>query len=182
MDAEELKAIRQKTAALASAGNVAAKKERQEWLLENYDCSESMLKNCVRAGVAYNTVWGWMSREPEFKARLEAKQMEYRKRMADKIEDVVVKAAMGEVYTETIQYDGEGQVKQVTKHQQPPSYKHGELALRAFDPDTYARVAGGEGVNININLLPAQAAEGQRIDYVDLSDDPGKEMLKAPEE
>ena len=162
--------------AACNAAKVVAKNQLKADFITGFDPSKTLYSNAARLKiVSYPTVKLWYDNDETFKNSIDARITIYRKELVCDIQDVCVQAAKGEFFTETTYRDSKGKIKQTATYQQQPSYKHAELILKAFDPDTYKPEITQNGMTININLLPAQTGQGQDIaDYIDITDDPGK--------
>lgn len=161
------------TIAQLHAGKQKALAKRKADFLDVYDHSKPVTHICRLAGIEYTTYAGWLRKDDEFKAAIDEKVHIYRLNVVKKIEAVAEKAALGEIYTETTYRDGDGNIKQSATYQQQPSYKHAELLLRAYDPDTY-KPEQAAGVAVTINLAAVSGTdEALETDAIDITDDPG---------
>ncbi len=152
--------------------------EQKATWLRCYDASLSVQENCDRSGVPPSTYFDWLKGDAIFASEIGArKELLADKRVTD-IEAAFVKAACGGFTTVKEIYDGAGKLKEKQEAQQPPSFKHGEMMLRAHAPDVYKPDIEKGAVNIQINLLPAQSAGGVEIaDFIDLTSAPRRESF-----
>lgn len=141
----------QQYAQAARDGLTRAKDARQERFLELYNVRQTLRELLDSVGIKYTAFYKWL-RDPEFKAEYEQKRREVLNVELTEIEDITIKAAKGDIYTETTYYDADGQIKQSAKYQQQPSYKHAELMLKAHKPDVYGQNDAGAGGQVTINL------------------------------
>ena len=156
------------------AGKAAAMAKRKELFLSEYNPKLSLYKNAVAFGVEYTTVRRWCEQDEEFFSRVLSKDQIYKQSVVDSIQDVCISAAKGDIYTETTYYDSKGNIKQTAKYQQQPSYKHAEIMLRAFDPDTYKpEQAANVAITINMESIDG-TGNAVEIDAIDISNDPGQ--------
>lgn len=171
------KMSRAEVPAAMAAGRTAAMERRKEQFLAGYDAKLSLYKNSVAFGVEYTTVRRWCDEDEDFFRQILNKDKTYKQAVVDKIQDVSIQAANGEFFTETTYYDNKGNVKQSAKYQQQPSYKHAELILRAFDPDTYKpEQAANVAITINLESIDG-TGNAVEIDAIDISNDPGTQVF-----
>ena len=146
--------------------------------LAGYNPKLSLYKNIVAfKEVEYNTVRRWCETDEAFFRQILNKDEEYKKSVVDKIQDVAIQAATGEIYTETTYYDSKGNIKQSAKYQQQPSFNHAKLILTAFDPDTYKpEQAAQVAITINMESIDG-TGNAVEIDAIDITDDPGAQVF-----
>ena len=151
--------------------------DKATWL-RCYDASLSVQENCERADVPPSTYFGWLRADEAFAEEIAARKALLTDKRVTAVESAFIKAAKGEIVTTKEIYDGAGKLKEKHLVQQPPSFKHGEMMLRAHAPDVYKPDTEKGAVSININLLPAQSAGGVEIaDFIDLTSGPNKESF-----
>lgn len=159
----------------ALAGKTA---EQKALWLRCYDPSLSVQENCDRSGIPPSSYFTWLNDDAVFAEEIVSRKALLADKRVKDIEAAFVKAACGTVTLTREVYDGSGKLKEKQEAEQPPSFKHGEMMLRAHAPDVYKPDTEKGGVNVQINLLPAQSAGGVEIaDFIDLTSGPHRESI-----
>ena len=159
----------------ALAGKTA---EQKALWLRCYDPSLSVQENCDRSGIPPSSYFTWLNDDAIFAEEIVSRKALLADKRVKDIEAAFVKAACGTVTLTREVYDGSGKLKEKQEAEQPPSFKHGEMMLRAHAPDVYKPDTEKGAVNIQINLLPAQSSGGVEIaDFIDLTSGPRRESF-----
>ena len=164
----------------AREGLTKKKEERQELFLAGYDVAIPLIDNLKESGVRYSAFYAWLE-DLNFKVRYDQKRKESLELAIQRVEDVAFRAATGEVYITTRYYktitdEVTGEVVETPSgkavYQQPPSFKHAEMMLKAHASDIYGRndqgASGAITFNLNITGGADQALEIKAIDITDM--------------
>jgi len=136
----------------AHVGLIKRSAELKETFLRCYDPALTMAANWKNSGVSSAAYYGWIKKDEIFRERVEERKQELIEERVKAIEAVSTSAATGEIVTEKVVYDSVGNVKERQTTQQPPSYKHAEMLLKAHASAIYGRNDQGSGGAITINL------------------------------
>lgn len=167
--------MNKKRAETARQGLVRKTAELKATWLRCYDPAISLIENSDRAGISVSAYFVWLKADASFAEAIKQRKALLTEHRVSALENTSFKAANGGITTVKKIYDGEGNLKELHEVQQPPSYKHAELLLKAHAPDVYKPDSSGAQVSININLSHADG-QGEEVSYIDITDDPGKGM------
>ena len=164
----------------AREGLTRKKEERQERFIDLYNARQSLGEILGSVGIGYTAFYKWLE-EPDFKAEYEQKRKEVLSVELTEVEDIMIKAAKGDVYATTRYYkttidDKTGEVVETPSgkavHQQPPSFKHGEMMLKAHKPKLYGSndqgATGQVTINLNVTGGTDSSLEIKAIDVTDI--------------
>jgi hypothetical protein len=170
------KAERVKLAAHARTGLTIKMQKQKAAFLSLYDPALTVNANAEQVGISPQTYFDWLRNDEAFAKKIAARKAVLADKRVTAIVGASLLAATGQIETEKKIYDGKGNLKERHTVAQPPSFKHAELLLRAYDPDTF-KPDGSGGVAVTINMSTVSGTDGAiEIDAIDITDDPGASL------
>jgi len=157
-----------------------AMEERKADFLETYDIHDTFYGNCRRFGIVYSTAYNWIQNDLDYGRMLEKKKKERMAMHIEEVEETFIKVAKGQFYTTTeffkLGKDADGNAVDLPNghavYQMQPSFKHGELILKAHKPELYGsneQQANGQ-VTINLNITGGTDNSSLEIKAIDITD------------